>query len=184
MLKAGAKSHGYGFLGIVVDEDGGYSGGFLVLNSNGRPLEFHCTMTIKPSRAQEILYGPTLRPYLAGEQIGGTLVGKARTKLKAVFTNDPHCSSLRDAVDIPLFLIEGSHESESQSDEALSANHDGVWRQFNAEGLTLRTCDEAGKDRSRFENEFESDLRHVDLVEPFARVHEAIGETLNPGRAA
>ena len=44
----------------------------------GRPLEFHCTSPVRPSRAQEILYGPTLQPYLLGEQISGALLEAAK----------------------------------------------------------------------------------------------------------
>ena len=63
-----------GFLTVLEHAQHGLMGGYLVLNPAGRPLEFHCTTPIKPNRAQEILYGPTLEPYLFGEQIGKALV--------------------------------------------------------------------------------------------------------------
>ena len=53
-----------GFLTVVEHAELGLLGGYLLLNAAGRPLEFHCTAPVKPNRAQEILYGPTLRPYL------------------------------------------------------------------------------------------------------------------------
>ena len=59
-----------GFLTVLEHSQHGLMGGYLVLNISGRPLEFHCTAPIKPNRAQQILYGPTLEPYLFGEQIG------------------------------------------------------------------------------------------------------------------
>ena len=49
-----------GFLTVVEHPQHGLFGGYLLLNHGGRPLEFHCTAPIKPNRAQEILYGPTL----------------------------------------------------------------------------------------------------------------------------
>ena len=52
----------------------------VLLNAAGRPLEFHCTAPIKPNRAQEILYGPTLESFLYGEQIGQTLIGQSNFK--------------------------------------------------------------------------------------------------------
>ena len=58
-----------GFLTVVTIPDQGLVGGYLVLNAAARPLEFHCTTPVRANRAQEILYGPTLRPYLFGEQI-------------------------------------------------------------------------------------------------------------------
>src|SRR6188474_707044 len=66
-----------GFLTIVEHQESGLTGGYLVLNTLGRPLEFHCTAPLKTNRAQEILYGPTLRPFLYGEQIGQTLLEKS-----------------------------------------------------------------------------------------------------------
>ena len=62
-----------GFMTVVESAEHGFFGGYLVLNHTGRPLEFHCTAPVRPNRAQEILYGPTLKPYLYGEQIGKTL---------------------------------------------------------------------------------------------------------------
>ena len=65
-----------GFLTVLEHETDGLFGGYLILNLAGRPLEFHCTAPIRANRAQEILYGPTLEPYLYGEQIGQNAVGK------------------------------------------------------------------------------------------------------------
>ena len=67
-----------GFLTVVDSPQHGLFGGFLLLNGGGRPLEFHCTAPVKANRAQRILYGPTLMPYLYGEQIGRTLVEKSK----------------------------------------------------------------------------------------------------------
>ena len=56
-----------GFLTVVDEPAHGLFGGYLILNPAGRPVEFHCTAPVKPNRAQEILYGTTLKPYLYGE---------------------------------------------------------------------------------------------------------------------
>src|SRR5512137_623050 len=78
MTASGAKSLAtIGFLTICERPELGIVGGYLVLNTAGRPLEFHCTVPVRPSRAQEILYGPTLKPFLYGEQIGRALIAKA-----------------------------------------------------------------------------------------------------------
>ncbi len=66
----------WGFLTVVEHPQYGLFGGYLILNTAGRPLEFHCTAPIKPNRAQEILYGPTLESFLYGEQIGQTLISQ------------------------------------------------------------------------------------------------------------
>ena len=74
-----------GFLTVLDYGQEGLFGGYLTLNLSGRPLEFHCTAPIKPNRAQEILYGPTLQSYLYGEQIGRTLLGEATTVVPLVW---------------------------------------------------------------------------------------------------
>jgi hypothetical protein len=62
----GFGSAALGFLAVVEHELHGLFGGYLLLNATGRPLEFHCTAPVRPNRAQQILYGPTLEPYLYG----------------------------------------------------------------------------------------------------------------------
>src|SRR5260370_25353947 len=69
-----------GFLTAIELPDRGFVGGLLVTNHCGRPLEFQCTVPVKANPTQEILYGPTLVPFILGELIGGTLVEKAGVK--------------------------------------------------------------------------------------------------------
>ena len=57
----------------------------MLLNLAGRPLEFHCTAPVKPNRVQQILYGPSLQPYLYGEQIGPS--GEALGNFPQAFTH-------------------------------------------------------------------------------------------------
>ena len=94
-----------GFLTVLEHGQHGLFGGYLVLNTAGRPLEFHCTTPVRPNRAQEILYGPTLRPYLYGEQIGRTLLAKAKSEPLAVCTDVEPALALRDFVPLPLALV-------------------------------------------------------------------------------
>ncbi len=88
-----------GFLTIHDTSQQGLIGGFLILNAVGRPLEFHCTTPVKANRAQEILYGNTLKPYLCGEQIARTLIARAKTPLAFVVTNDVAVLPAQDYVE-------------------------------------------------------------------------------------
>ena len=85
-----------GFVTVVLHEQHGLFGGLLVLNTAGRPLEFHCTAPLKPNRAQEILFGPTLQPYLYGEQIARTLIVQVQDKLLAAITDLEPVLAARD----------------------------------------------------------------------------------------
>ncbi|MCS7306683.1 MAG: hypothetical protein NZ602_16435 [Thermoguttaceae bacterium] len=91
-----------GFLTVISDPQFGLLGGYLVLNWAGRPLEFHCTAPIKPNRAQQILYGPTLEPYLYGEQIGRVLVSKTQHNPFLICTDVAPALALRPYVDWPM----------------------------------------------------------------------------------
>ncbi len=97
-----------GFLTIVDGSQFGAIGGFLVLNAAGRPLEFHCTTPVKPNRAQEILYGPTLRPYLYGEQIGPALVAKAAATLDLLCVDQLEALSIRPQIGSATVLVESA----------------------------------------------------------------------------
>lgn len=94
-----------GFLTVVEHAQHGLLGGYLVLNPSGRPLEFHCTAPVKPNRAQEILYGPTLQPYLCGDLIAHTLVSKAAVTPLALFTDHRPVLAVRQQLQIPCVLL-------------------------------------------------------------------------------
>jgi hypothetical protein len=86
--------------------DRGYVGGLLVTNHYGRPLEFQCTAPLKPNRTQEILYGPTLVPYVLGDLIGRTLIEKVGVKPHIVLTEREELLGLRDLVEIPIACVD------------------------------------------------------------------------------
>src|SRR5438477_8506074 len=94
-----------GFLTVVRHAQHGLFGGYLVLNAAGRPLEFHCTAPVKPNRAQQILFGPTLEPYLYGEQIGQALLGKGGVEPGVVCTDLSPVLAVRDYTAVPVALV-------------------------------------------------------------------------------
>jgi hypothetical protein len=94
-----------GFLTVIEHPQYGLFGGYLVLNMAGRPLEFHCTTPIKPNRAQEILYGPTLDAFLYGEQIGQTLLSQAKTEPLVLCTDRAPVLAAREFVATPMVLV-------------------------------------------------------------------------------
>ncbi len=94
-----------GFLTVVEHSQYGLFGGYLILNTAGRPLEFHCTAPIKPNRAQEILYGPTLESFLYGEQIGQTLISQGSALPLLVCTDREPALAAREHVSPPVVLV-------------------------------------------------------------------------------
>ena len=94
-----------GFLTILESSEHGISGGYLLLNSTGRPIEFHCTAPVHPSRTQEILYGATLKPYLFGEIVGQTLLSQTQTEPLFVCTNVVEVATARPFVSYPIVVL-------------------------------------------------------------------------------
>src|SRR5690242_8585825 len=100
-----APTDAIGFLTVVEHEQQGLIGAYLILNSSGRPLEFHCTAPVKPTRTQQILFGPTLDSYLVGEQIGQTLLASASAHPIAVCTDVERGLLVREYTTLPVALV-------------------------------------------------------------------------------
>src|SRR5579871_5685919 len=108
-----------GFLTAIETPDNGYVGGLLVTNHFGRPLEFQCTVPVRPNATQTMLYGPTLAPFLLGELIGGTLVEKAGVKPQLILTDRAHILELRNHIDQPVALVGSETQAtDPQPDES------------------------------------------------------------------
>jgi len=105
-LESGKESFRLGFLTAIEVPERGFVGGLLVTNHFGRPLEFQCTAPLKPNRAQEILYGPTLIPYVLGDLIGRTLIEKVGVKPHLVLMERNDLLPLRDLVSIPVACVD------------------------------------------------------------------------------
>ena len=158
-----------GFLCVVEQVEAGLVGGFLLLNPAGRPLEFHCTAPVKPSRTQEILYGPTLRSFLYGEHIGQTLLAKTRLAPTVVCVDCEALLAAREFTHVPMVRV-----LESQDGEAgfMLANHRVVAaRHFGSDEHLIRAAWPAAAE-------------HLDLREPFQRIREALDEAHRAARQA
>ncbi|HEY2840205.1 MAG TPA: hypothetical protein VGJ26_13705 [Pirellulales bacterium] len=143
----------FGFLTVVQQPSQGLVGGYLLLNAQARPLEFHCTAPVRASRTQEILYGPTLDPYLYGEQIGRTLFQACQQQPTAIFTDRPAALSAAEHSAAPVWLVLGETITRPTDPLAINAGSTTVARdtagqansgtpnagEFPPPTLTLRT---------------------------------------------
>lgn len=173
-----------GFLTVVADPQHGLFGGYLILNSLGRPLEFHCTAPVKTNRAQEILYGPTLTPFLYGEQIGQTLVAKSTSQPRVVCTDLEPVLALREHTSIPVGLVlpPTGTDGESETTWRLDSAHAGTGAGHAFSVGRNRLAVASSADQPRIVERL-SDLHETfDLFEPFARIREAIAEAQRAGR--
>jgi hypothetical protein len=173
-----------GFFTVVQHEQHGMFGGYLLLNAGGRPLEFHCTAPVKASRAQEILFGPVLESYLYGEQIGQTLIAKAKLKPALVCVDLAAAMAVREHVDLPVTLVLPSEEGESESG-GKTYRLDTAGHRFQPFVLGRNRLAVAGTfaaDQQCAAEFLASIAEHFDLNEPFARIRGAIEEAQRAGR--
>ena len=174
----------FGYLSTIESAEHGYFGGYLVLSGLGRPLEFHCTAPIRPSRAQRILYGPTLEPYLLGEQICGALLGVAKLTPCVILTDCAAALHARARFSMPLALLLSS--SQNSTDTNVTDSQQGATAASIGAVFTLGSHQlQLPFSYERDERDVNESLAHfaqqVDLAEPFCRIQDAIREAQRIG---
>lgn len=158
-----------GFLTAVEDAERGFVGGLLVTNRFGRPLEFQCTAPVKPNKAQQILYGPTLRPFVLGELLGRTLVEKIGVKPNLVLLESDEILDLRQHIPMAVaYLIN------KVTDQAI---------QLPLGKLAIAFHPDYPADYEEVARHTKATPTDADLREPFERVREALAETIRLGSA-
>ena len=158
-----------GFLTAVEDAERGFVGGLLVTNRYGRPLEFQCTAPVKPNRAQQILYGPTLRPFVLGELLGRTLLEKVGVKPTLVLLESDEIIDLRQHVSMVVAFL----KSPKPGDPNLLP--------IGMNAISFHP--DYASDRTDIAKQAQLIPAEADLREPFERVREALAETLRMGAA-
>ncbi|TWT43257.1 hypothetical protein [Botrimarina hoheduenensis] len=94
-----------GYLLVHEEPEGTLVGGYLLVCLRGRPIEFHCTEPVRATRAQQILFGPTLRSYLVAEVIGQTLLGAASRKPAVLLVEEPAALPLASSGETQAVLL-------------------------------------------------------------------------------
>jgi len=177
MSSASKSAACLGFLTVVEQPELGLIGGYLLLNAAGRPLEFHCTAPVKANRAQEILYGPTLQPFLYGEQIGQALLARTKLSPLVVCTDSQPVLAARDFTHVPMVVVreqgtgDGGQGTGDRGSFSLARNCVRPALHYSSDEVAIREAWPAQADQ-------------LDLLEPFARIREALEEAQKGTRAA
>lgn len=179
-----------GFFTVVADQQQGLIGGYLLLSIAARPVEFHCTAPVRASRAQEILYGPTLAPYLIGEQIGQALAKKSSLEPMLIFSDSEPALALRPLVGSPVVYLHtqteplenGATDSRrayrlDDAHDAPPAGHANDAASFQLGAHRAAVSADYPTDRDECLARWQQHACDFDLIEPFERIKEAIAET-------
>lgn len=166
----------FGFLTVLESAEHGLFGGYLVLSPLGRPLEFRCSTPIAASRAQQILYGPTLRPYLLAEVIGQTLAAGSEIAPRVILTDQ------RDMLPLGLLRqecvvhVERLAEAEGDASLAVSEQRREQPATFQLAACRLTPAELSALSCDELRLLLEPLARNVDLCEPFGRILAALTE--------
>jgi hypothetical protein len=77
-----------GYLVVRVGDDGSYTGGLMVTDRHGLPLDFRYTDPVTPTRLQRALYGTALDRYLRSEVVLKTLLGAVQQRPALLLVED------------------------------------------------------------------------------------------------
>lgn len=191
---AGSQQKSLGFVSVRKRTEQGYFGGYLIVNPTARPLEFHCTVPVQPTRAQSILFGNTLEEFLCGEQITRALLTKAKLRPQAVLVDTPAALCARHWFDLPILWLASSPQSnsnQSASKSNPSSEHGFVLPELHRHESEITSRELAGYRFATLQT-YQSDLDALELIltaqdsplsenrfefdEPFERIVEALSE--------
>jgi len=156
-------------------------GALLVTDEATRPLEFRCTTPIQPNPLQRMLYGQTLRSYVAVDLVGAPLLGAVQEKPSLILVTEPLFLKLRPKTDACMVCLRRQGEQISAvigedggqvgGEPALLNCASGRFQPLTVTGPP----DRAGELEAAMEI-----LRPVfsstDLLEPFDRVEKVVAE--------
>jgi hypothetical protein len=166
----------------------GWTGGFLVLNASGRPMEFHCTLPVRPTRAHEILFGATLRSHLIGELIGPALLKQTKAKPTLLCVDQPEGLLLREQFEFPVLWVSRKPGFEKGGEDQRQEAGPLPTIALATVELSLDT-EESIRCHADVRPQVEALLTRLgdipDFKEPFLRIREAVREAqLGPSTAA
>ena len=178
----------------------GYIGAALVVDAKGIPLEFRCSVPVRPSAIQTALYGVPIRDYIAFNLCSQPLLASLKTNPELCLVESEAEFTLQEHVSIPVFhayRVASPSETDSQGGGGQSvqgrsshfgepdgpvANSDGESaEESGADGIQLDSPADfpsvmlrSYPDWSRSLQHLLPDLRrlseNIDLVEPFDRI--------------
>lgn len=170
------------FLTYVQSEDSSSGrGALLVTDDATRPLEFRCTTPIRPNHLQRMLYGQTLRSYIAADLVGEPLLGAIEEKPYVVLVREPLFLTLRSKTKLRMVCLRRQGEqisaviSEGQTgsrgEPSLLSCASGRFQPLTVTGVPGH----AGELETALEV-LRPIFSETDLLEPFDRIAKVVAE--------
>lgn len=178
--KAGAPT--LAFLATRYNRDLGYVGGLLILTPNGRPVEFHCSLPVRPSRAQEILFGSSIDEFICSDVVGKALIARMKNTPAMIFTDIAPMLLLRMSMEVPFAFLEFESSDLPRRFEKPCRARCHL-RTAEIVGHSIQVLESTDDDAAilRCWNGIHISM---DLHEPFLRIEEALSEANPIAKAA
>ncbi len=154
------------YLMIYKDREENYTGGVLITDGYGIPLEFKYSEPIKPTNLQKILYGKSIEKFITVDIISKKLLLSVQEKPRFVLIND--LSLINSVSKYPLVYIY-SASKETQEEENIDREEFTVIDIGQQMNLMFK-----GKLTSEEQQWFQKLAREFDMTEPFVRLKEAV----------
>lgn len=164
---------GYGVVDKNVET---FSGGIMVTDSTGLPLEFRYTEPLTPTRIQKVLYGEVLETYIKGEVIIRSLLESLDSAPEIVIVNE---ESLLDMPRMSIPVVSISETRLKPLNSPSSTQKIGPREfllQVNDTGSPVRVklVDEDKELAERINSILVNAGEAMDVTEPLVRVHQAL----------
>jgi hypothetical protein len=193
-----------GFYTVLEHPEIGWTAGYLLLTTSGRPIEFHCTLPVRPTRTQSLLFGASLGDYLIAERFPATLFDRSRTAPVLLCVDQTPALAVQRHLEIPVVrvlaeepAVQGEPPVPASEESAVSPVQTTGWghrESGTVASLTLGSnrillAGAAGmtgmkvvSPQQDIESLWQSLECQLDLSEPFDRIREALREATREAR--
>lgn len=174
-----------GYLVVRVGDDGSYTGGLMVTDRHGLPLDFRYTDPVTPTRLQRALYGTALDRYLRSEVVLKTLLGAVQQRPALLLVEDERLLD-EEISGCPVVFAGASRAAPLGEPGTLQEEGESVYlAQVDAGSAPLRVAMSAsrGEEISGVVGSLVELSQSMDVLEPADRVRQAL-ELIATGEAA
>jgi hypothetical protein len=151
------------FLDALPLGDGAVRGCALVTDARTRPLEFRVTEPVVASELQRVLYGAVLDEHVLGDLCAIPLLEALREDFDCILVRDQALLSLQASRAEPVLWIGRDDEGPQTAD-----GKPGIVLGYHGDG------EDEGIKRAR--QSLRGVAEHYDLLEPFARIEQAVAQ--------
>lgn len=141
-------------------------------------------MPVKPARAQQVLYGPTIDDFICGEQIAKALVTKAKLKPRIVLTDCAPVLAVSIVSDIEAVMLDLETQPTSEASLLERPHSQAACNRLELRDQAFLLPSQSKVTESQLDKLLSQLAPNFELAEPFQRIEEALLEAHPIAKAA